>query len=287
MNSRANISTIAFRSMRLTCHLAYGSLLALFYPALKLPTRQRILRRWSAELLSILHVRLEIIGQPTPLDEHGAMLVANHISWLDVFAINAVRPACFVAKSEVRDWPLIGMLCRSARTIFIARDIRRDTLRSNRQIGSMLTEGEYIALFPEGTSTDGTTLKHFHSSLFQGAIDSNSAVIPIAIRYHDGHGKHCDDAAFIGDMSILESLHKVLSSSSLHATLVIAPAISCTGKNRRMLAHESQAAIATALETRVLHVDANTQQHPSSSPFQSAYSLLLDPLLRLKGRHSG
>ena len=180
------------------------------------------------------------------------------------------------------------MLCRRTRTVFIERDIRRDTVRINRQVGEMLGEGEQVVLFPEGTSTDGTQLRHFHSSLFQSAIDCKAAIQPVALRYHDGSGKHCDDAAFIGDMNFFQSLHKVLSSPSLHITLALLAPLACEGKNRRILAAETQAAVGAALERHTVNAAAiEASRPPRKKAFQSAYSLLLDPIFKLRKRHSG
>jgi 1-acyl-sn-glycerol-3-phosphate acyltransferase len=267
--------TALFRAIRLLCHLAYGLSLAMIYPLFRLPARQAILKRWSAELLQILHVQLEISGHPARPLEQGAFLVANHISWLDVFAINAAKPSCFIAKSEVNGWPLIGMLCRRTRTIFIERDIRRDTVRINRQVGGMLGEGEWVVLFPEGTSTDGTHVRHFHPSLFQSAIDCKATIQPVAVRYHDGTGAHCGDAAFIGDMNFLESLLKILSSPSLHVTLILLAPLACAGKNRRILAAEAQTAVGLAIDQHTEHAaELLAASSPARAAFQSAYSLL-------------
>jgi 1-acyl-sn-glycerol-3-phosphate acyltransferase len=277
-----------FRAARLLCHLAYGMLLSVIYPRLRLPIRQIILKRWSAELLEILHVRLKITGHPAPSHGQGSLLAANHISWLDVFALNAAQPSCFIAKSEVDGWPLVGMLCRCTRTVFIERDIRRDTVRINRQVGEMLGEGEQVVLFPEGTSTDGTQLRHFHSSLFQSAIDCKAAIQPVAIHYHDGSGKHCDDAAFIGDMNFFQSLRKVLSSPSLHVTLALLAPLACEGKNRRILAAEAQAAVGATLDEHATHSTAIEASRPRPQiAFRSAYSLLLNPIFKFRKRHSG
>lgn len=280
--------TALFRAIRLVCHLAYGSSLAIIYPLFRLPARQAILKRWSAELLEILHVRLEISGNPAGSPTQGAFLVANHISWLDVFAINAARPSCFIAKSEVKTWPLIGMLCRRTRTIFIDRDIRRDTVRINRQAGGMLEEGEWIVLFPEGTSTDGKQVRHFHASLFQSAIDCEAIIQPVAVYYHDGTGKHCSDAAFIGDMNFLESLRQVLFSPSLHVTLTLLAPLACADKNRRILAAEAQTAVGNALAQHAKHAADALADNPSArrTAFHSAYSLLLDPVFKLRKRHT-
>lgn len=280
---------ILFRASRLLCHLAYGTLLAMAYPLLRLSLRQTVLKRWSIELLAILHVRLEIIGRHSAAAGQGPLLVANHISWLDVFAINAIRPSCFIAKSEVSDWPLIGLLCRRMQTIFIERDIRRDTMRINSQAGETLHAGETVVLFPEGTSTDGTQVRHFHTSLFQCAIDRQAAILPVAIRYHDGTGSHCNDAAFIGDMNLLESLQNVLSSPSLHVTLTLLEPPATEGKNRRILAAETQAAISAALEEQrtAASAAAAISRTPGRRMFRSAYSLLLDPVFKFRKRHSG
>lgn len=180
---------------------------------------------------------------------HGRLLVANHISWLDVIALNAVVPACFVAKSDVKSWPLLGWLCHRVGTLFINRDNRRDTMSINRKISGFLKQGECVALFPEGTSTDGEFPGKFHSSLLQGAIDVNSAICPVAIRYHDGAGHSNGDAAFVGDMSFVQSLWKILCSPSLHITLVYLPPLPCTIKTRRLLASQAQGNIHMALAT--------------------------------------
>lgn len=237
----------SFRGARVVCHIFYGVLLACFFPALKQNLQQRILKNWSRTLLDMLHVRIESHGCFHAANTHGRIMVANHVSWLDVIALNAIVPACFVAKSEIRDWPLLGWLCHRAGTLFVKRNIRRDTVRINREISEKLKLGECMALFPEGTSTDAELPGHFHSSLLQVAIDIDAALCPVAIRYHDDTGKTNKDAAFVGDMSFVQSLWKILCSPSLNVTLFYLQPLSCTGKNRRMLAAEAQGSIHTAL----------------------------------------
>jgi 1-acyl-sn-glycerol-3-phosphate acyltransferase len=232
-----------FRGGRVACHIIYGIGLACFFPVLSQNMRQRIMKYWSRTLLDMLHVKFEARGGHQPANMNGRILVANHISWLDVIALNAVVPACFVAKSEIRDWPLLGWLCHRAGTLFVKRNIRRDTVRINHEISDVLKQGGCIALFPEGTSTDNEFPGHFHSSLMQAAIDINVAVCPVAIRYHDGAGKANSDAAFIGDMSFIQSLWKIMCSPSLYVTLCYLPPLSCEGKNRRLLASEAQGSI--------------------------------------------
>jgi 1-acyl-sn-glycerol-3-phosphate acyltransferase len=98
-----------------------GMLLAIIYPHLSRTRQRRILKSWSRQLLTILNIGIQIEGkQPTRI-EGGHLMVANHVSWLDIFVLNAIHPAQFIAKSEVRDWPIIGWLCRRSGTMFIPR----------------------------------------------------------------------------------------------------------------------------------------------------------------------
>lgn len=240
---RWTVPVACFRGVRVACHIFYGILLACIFPALKQKIRRQIMQRWSRALLDILHVIFEVRGGYQPANLNGRILVANHVSWLDVFALNAVVPACFVAKSEIRDWPLLGWLCHRAGTLFVKRNIRRDTVRINREISSVIKQGECIAVFPEGTSTDSELPGHFHSSLLQVAVDINVAIWPVAIRYHDSAGKANSDAAFVGDMTFIQSLWKIMCSPSLHVTLYYLPPLSNEGKNRRSLASEAQGSI--------------------------------------------
>jgi 1-acyl-sn-glycerol-3-phosphate acyltransferase len=152
----------------------------------------------------------------------------------------------------VLSWPLFGLLCRRAQTIFIERNTRRNALEANKLIADRITQGECVALFPEGTTTDGLHVGHFHSSLLQCAVDAGCTVYPVAIHYHDNKGRHSSDAAFINDMTLLQSLKQVLFSHSLHATLVILPPMNGAEKNRRTLTTEAHAAIRTVLDDMAL-----------------------------------
>lgn len=232
-----------FRGCRVACHIFYGIILGCFFPSLNRNIRQHIIKNWSCSLLAILNIKLNVQGYGKRAIMNGPILVSNHISWLDVFALNAVFPSYFVAKSEVGDWPLLGWLCHRAGTLFIRRTVRRDTARINHEISGVLTRGDSIALFPEGTSSDTGFPGHFHSSLLQAAVDLNVGIRPVAIRYHDNHGNSNSDAAFVGDMSFIQSLWKIMCSPSLQVTLYYLPLLSCEGKSRRLLATEAQQSI--------------------------------------------
>ena len=149
-----NLLLACFRAARVACHIFYGMLFACTFPLLNQDLQQRIQKHWACKLLGMMHVRLEAHYSHNRANMCGNILVANHISWLDVLALKAVVPAYFVAKSEIRSWPLLGWLCHRAGTLFVKRNLRRDTVRINSEISGILKQGKCIALFPEGTSTD-------------------------------------------------------------------------------------------------------------------------------------
>ena len=238
-----------FRAIRFALHLGYGALLACAFPSLHHALQKRILRRWSAELLCILNVRISTAGDVSLPDVTRGLIVANHISWLDVIVLNALLPLRFVAKSEVRRWPVVGWLCAQAQTLFIERNKRSDTARTNLSIVESLQQGSCMAIFPEGTTTDGSHVKHFHSSLLQPAIDAQTLIYPVAIRYHDKAGKSSLDAAYIDDMTFVESLWKILGSRDLRVRITTTPALDTQTEHRRALALESHQRISLALHT--------------------------------------
>lgn len=282
---RPTLLVSLFRLLRFVIHLAYGTLLGSIFPLLKRSQQRRVLRCWSRELLSILNVQLDTRGYV----QHGirpvGLLVANHVSWLDVVAMNAALPNCFVAKSELRDWPLIGWLCQRARTLFIERTDRRDALRINQQLTALLNAGNCVTIFPEGTTTGGHQPQYFHSSLLQSAIDSQTEIHPIAIRYHDRQGNLAHTADFVGNMNFVSSLWNVLTSPTLHVTLTRLPSISSTNEHRRSLARAAHSAISLALAHPQLAfhplADTSTCWNESEPAYPSLYALMLPGNLHL------
>ena len=234
----------AFRATRLFIHLVCGFSIALVFPRLKQDLRRRILQRWSCRLLCILNV--EVVAGSMDMPRSG-IIVTNHISWLDVFVLNAMTPMRFVAKSEVRQWPLFGWLCARAQTLFIERGRARDAARINKQLVRLLKAGESLAVFPEGTTTDGRNVGAFHASLLQPAIDARAPICPVAIRYQDAHGKLSSAAAYIDDVSFIASLWNIMSCKSLHVRLAVTPLIDAADSDRRSVAHKARQQIHAAL----------------------------------------
>jgi 1-acyl-sn-glycerol-3-phosphate acyltransferase len=252
---RANILTrqliALFRATRLALHILYGLMMAVFYPWLTPGIRRRILQSWSAGLLDIFNVQIDIHrNDPLHALRHG-LIVTNHISWLDVFVLNAVVPMRFVAKSEVRRWPVIGWLCARAQTLFLERGKARAAARINVQMVELLQHGGCLAVFPEGTTTDGLQVAHFHSSLLQPAIDAGALVHPVAIRYQDNSGAHSTAAAYIDDLSFGASMWNILSTPQLHVRLIATPALDAQSMDRRNLTRTSHERISAALNSIV------------------------------------
>jgi 1-acyl-sn-glycerol-3-phosphate acyltransferase len=238
-----------WRCLRLVFHfvwIAAGA--ALIYPCIDDRRRNQLKQRWSHQVLRILAIRLDI--KPTDA-QPGSLIVANHVSWLDIFVINALRPSAFVSKSEVRAWPFIGWLAAKNDTVFLRRGSRGHAKIVNEEIDGRLNSGQDVAIFPEGTTTDGTQLLGFHSALLQPAVETGRPVLPLAISYHDETGKHTTGPAFVGEATLIDSFAAVLANRSLIVHLTPSPALDTNGKTRRDVVRAAHEAIATALTTRL------------------------------------
>jgi 1-acyl-sn-glycerol-3-phosphate acyltransferase len=254
MNARH--TTRLLRITRLALHVARGLATAAFvFPLQTSEARKSTIRRWSARLLKILAVRLHVHGEPAACNP--LMLVANHVSWLDIFVINAVIPARFVAKSEIRGWPLLGWLSERSGTLFIQRARRRDTARINSEVTAALSSGDVFAVFPEGTTTDGSTVLKFHSSLLAPALSANAAIQPVAIRFARTDGSLCVEAAYDGDKSFWDSLREMTTQRSIDAHVWFSATVLRPAQHRRELAATAHETIALILspEARRNHIE--------------------------------
>jgi 1-acyl-sn-glycerol-3-phosphate acyltransferase len=205
--------------------------------------RLALKQSWSAAVLDTLGVRVEAqLEHALP----GAMLIANHISWLDIFVINAVLPAAFVAKEEVRHWPLLGWLAARNDTIFLRRGSRGHARIINEQVAEVLAQGKYVAVFPEGTTTDGRSLLHFHAALLQPALAAGRPVLPIALSYWEPLGERSLAPRYDGDISLGQCLNAILQERRLIARLVTTPALGLHGEDRKQVAASAREAIAAA-----------------------------------------
>lgn len=205
--------------------------------------RLAIKARWSRHLLAVFGIQVVASGtQP----RHG-LLVANHISWTDIFAINAVAPTTFLSKDDVLHWPLIGWLAKQVGTLFLERGSRAAAQRAKEHLIEELRAGRLVGVFPEGTTGFGDHVMPFHAALFQSAIDAGVAVMPALIRYTDRQGRPSQAAAYVGETSLWECMRSIVQASGLTVHVAFLPAIAPDGADRRHLAHHSHQFISHAL----------------------------------------
>jgi 1-acyl-sn-glycerol-3-phosphate acyltransferase len=220
---------------------------ALIFPFIDAAGRAWRVRHWSGQLLAMCRLTVHIERSGEQEASVPALAVCNHVSWLDIFVINSMQPTHFVAKSDIRDWPLIGWLCATAGTIFISRGRMRDVRRIFENLVASLRAGDHVAFFPEGTTASQGTILPFHANLFEAAIDAGVAIQPYALRYLDAQGRLHPSVDFVGDMSFAESLLAILRGDPIVAHLMVLPLLDSTGAHRRDLAHAAHDAIAGAL----------------------------------------
>ncbi len=236
-----------WRATRVSLHLVAGLwTTVVVFPFAQPEGRRKRIRSWSARLLRLLDVEARVSGA-LDIGEGNVLIVANHISWLDIFVLNAHRPARFVAKSELARWPLAGRMFRNVGTIFVVRERRRDTRRVNDDAARALVGGDVVAVFPEGTTTDGGSVLRFRTALLQPIVESRGRVQPVAIRYQSAHGMRSTAPAYVGDESFITSFWRVCGERRLVAELIATPLIAAERVHRRELARLSESAIQTAL----------------------------------------
>lgn len=236
------------RILRLALHLARGlAKLVSGSSRWTAARRAREIRRWSRELLALLAIRLDA-AHPPPLDGTGAMFVLNHVSWLDIFVLDAVLPVTFVAKSEIGRWPLVGTLVTRAGTLYIERGSKSAARRTSERLAQALREGTPVAIFPEGTTSWGESVQRFHTALFQPAVDTGATVRPAVLRYFDRDGQPTRAAAYVGDDSLIKSIWMIVSEPKLSVRLEFLAPIPAAGAERRALAEQARAQIVEGLD---------------------------------------
>jgi 1-acyl-sn-glycerol-3-phosphate acyltransferase len=238
-----------WRLARLFSQLLWGLLLSVtsFSRGSRLQ-RHAIIRTWSREILHRAGIEVRALGFPKDVDR-PVTLVANHVSWADIFALNSQHACHFIAKSELRGWPLAGRLLNNVGTIFIDRGDRKETHRLKQVVHALLAEGETVAVFPEGTTSNGRDVLKFHASLLEPIVASAGEVWVVAIRYFRVRdGARTEAAAYIGDMSLLDSLHAIDREAPVVAELQFIEAIDCAGLNRREVAQRAEALIRASIQ---------------------------------------
>ena len=236
------------RFARVMLHVFAGVLTCAFiFPFIAAGKREALVRRWSSQLLGLCNVRVKFIDQSGGQIADHALIIANHVSWLDIFVINSWQACHFVAKADIRSWPIAGWLSAQAGTIFLARGKQREVRRIYEGLVQQLEQNKRIAFFPEGTTGAQGGILPFHPNLFEAAIEAKVPVLPFAVRYVDAQGQLHPAADFIGEMTFAESMKLILVSGEMTAELIQLPNIPTEGAHRREVAQAARVVVAKAL----------------------------------------
>ncbi len=235
-----------WRVARAVLHVLHGMLVMTRFPGLAAAARHQRIQWWSVGVLKSLGLALQIDGT---LPRPGAtLLVANHVSWLDIVALHAATPqARFVSKADVLNWPLLGWLIRSAGTLFIERERKRDAVRVVHAMAEALRAGDTVAVFPEGTTGAGPEPLPFHANLLQAAIATGTPVQPAALRYADERQPFSAAVEFLGETTLLQSVWRVASARGLCVHVTLLPPQGTEHADRRALAEHLREQIAARL----------------------------------------
>lgn len=235
-----------FRILRILTHTINGLILATFIlPFVAKKTKLSLVQWWCGGLLRAFNIKVFTFGELPAPDVQGVMFVANHISWSDIHALNSLIPLRFIAKSDIKSWPIFGYLAQKNNTLFIDRSKRQEAGHITNMTAEGLMAGDNLCFFPEGTTTEGSSVLPFKSSVLQAAINANTRIWPIAIRYVKPDGGINKKMAYAGEISLTESMQQVLMQKNPVLELHFLTPIDSNGQNRRDLAKAAYDAIAS------------------------------------------
>lgn len=234
------------RLARLSAHIL-GGLWTVYvrFPRMGLQVRRAKVQQWAAEAVRRSGLTLQVRGTPAEPGANGLMLVANHISWVDIPTLHGIRFCRFVSKSEVGHWPVIGRLADAADTLYLERTSRRDAHRVLHTMAERLQEGDVLAFFPEGTTSEGIDLLPFHGNLLQAAISVDAPVQPVALQFLDAQGRLSQAPCYIGDDTLLESLWRTVRAEGVVVRVTYGEPEYAQGRSRQQWAQDLRQTISS------------------------------------------
>jgi 1-acyl-sn-glycerol-3-phosphate acyltransferase len=232
------MTTTSWAALRVCTHLLNGlAQIVLLFPRLSKQQRDVRVQVWARHMLGRLGVELEIVGTPAPVGP--MLLVANHISWLDIVALHAACHCRFVSKADVKRWPLIGALATGGGTLYVQRESRRDAMRVVSHMTQALRDGHILAVFPEGTTGDGNSVLPFHAGLIQAAIAADAPVQAVALQFVQGQSRRPTHVvSYMGDESLWRSIWRTLCARELCAVVAFGRPQFAAGRHRREWAQD-------------------------------------------------
>lgn len=246
-----------FRLTHLVLHLLSGVFQTVWLAGIRglpasHPSYQARKQRWLAKTIQILGGQVTVFGHAAP---HSTLMVANHISWLDICLLGGYAQVDFLSKSEVRHWPIIGWLAEKSGTLFIQRGGKDAAREANEVITARLSQQGNVLVFPEGTTSDGQQLRTFHARLFAGAVETQSAIQPIAIRYLNAQGEIDLVVPYIDQQAFIDNLWNVLAEPSIAIELHFLDTFPSHDQARKALAQRSEARVRHILFPKVPQPD--------------------------------
>jgi 1-acyl-sn-glycerol-3-phosphate acyltransferase len=212
------------------------------FPQLSDEQQARAVEVWARRMLAIIGIEVRVKGHPA---QGPVLMASNHISWLDILVMHAACHCRFVAKSEIRSWPLVGALTTGGGSLYIERASNRDAMRVVHQMAEALQQGQVLAVFPEGGTGDGITLLPFHANLLQAAIAVDAPIQPIALQFVDAQTQQISLApCYHHDDTLLSSLWRTLCAPPLLAQVRYGDIQYAQGRSRRVWAQDLQATVA-------------------------------------------
>lgn len=216
------------------------------------PHKLTIIKWWCGGLLRAFHIKVSTFGILPPANTEGVMFVANHVSWSDIHALNSLIPLRFIAKSDIKSWPIFGYLVTKANTLFIDRNKRQEAGRIVQITAASLITGDNLCFFPEGTTsdgsgTDGRYVLPFKSSVLQAAIDANTRIWPVALQYVNADGSINTKMAYAGDTSLIDSMSQIINQKNALVELHFLAPIQAADYDRRSLTDAAYQAISAKL----------------------------------------
>lgn len=230
------------RFARVLVHLVRGLwIIHRQFPRMSAVAREACVQQWALDMLDCLALKLVVRGQPS---DGPVLLAANHISWADIVVMHAARHCRFISKADVQHWPVVGTLATAAGTLYISRESPRDAMRVVHHMVECLQAGDVLAVFPEGTTGDGSTLLPFHGNLLQAAIAAKAPVQPVALSFRDAaSGARSLAPCYIGDDTLMQSLWRTLCADTVLAVVEFGAPQYANGRDRRQWAQELHAAV--------------------------------------------
>ncbi len=244
----------SFRLLWLSMHFLYGLVLLVIYRFrwgkqwFYTPQGARSIQKWFRQGCRILRLNIQVSGQAY---SGSAILVANHISWLDIVAIAASTPVTFVSKLDLKNWPIVGVLAKFSGTVFIKRGSSFSMHQTIANLVDVISSGRTTVFFPEGTTTTGIAVKKFNSGLFETAYRAACPVQPVAISYFRNDEPDRDVAPYVDDDHFLKHLWTLLLRGKLNLQLDFLDEIQSDKHNRRELSQLCHSQISEVIEASV------------------------------------